>query len=405
MLKKFLFKVFARRHFWRYATFSEVGELYAAKTMRVVALNLGSGFASVYLYKIGYSLEFIIGFWALFFIMKGLMAVPSGIFAAKVGSKKGILLANILYIPAMISLGFVPDVGLPALIFSGVCMGISGTLHEICYFVEFSRVKSMAHAGKEIGFMNILEKIAIGVSPVIGGLIALMFGPSVTMWVAGLMFVFAAAPLFRTADRVEKHQRIAIKGFPWKMAIPSMFARVGVGFDIVATSTIWGLFIAIVIFPNFNNEIYVVLGILASITIVVAIASSYIFGKLIDNRKGGLLLKTGVIADSLVHLSRAAVVSPAGVVGVNVTDEVATTAQAMAFTRGMFDTADLSGHRVMYLMGIEVMSMVGTSVACGIFLICLMLSSSMEIGFRIFFVITAAAILLIMTARFQLYRK
>ncbi|HMM62436.1 MAG TPA: hypothetical protein PKC86_02655, partial [Candidatus Saccharibacteria bacterium] len=70
-----------------------------------------------------------------------------------------------------------------------------------------------------------------------------------------------------------------------------------------------------------------------------------------------------------------------------------------------FDTADLSGHRVMYLMGIEVMSMVGTSVACGIFLICLMLSSSMEIGFRIFFVITAAAILLIMTARFQLYRK
>jgi MFS family permease len=405
MLKSILTRIFARRHFWRYATFSEVAELYAAKTMRVIALNLGSGFASVYLYKTGYSLEFILGFWALFYIMKAFVAVPAGIFAAKVGSKKGILVANILYIPAMIALGFVPDAGIPALIIAGVCMGISGTLHEICYFVEFSRVKSMAHAGKEIGFMNILEKIAIGVSPVIGGFIALIFSPSVTMWTAGLLFVFAAAPLFRTADRVERHQRIAIKGFPWKMALPSMYARVGVGFDIVATGTVWGLFIAVVIFPNFNNEIYVVLGILASITIVVAIASSYIFGKLIDNRRGGLLLRVGVIADSLIHVSRAAVATPAGVVGVNITDEVATTAQAMAFTRGMFDTADLSGHRVMYLMGIEILSMLGASLACGTFLLCITLSDSIEIGMRIFFVIAALAILLIMTARFQLYRK
>src|SRR5690606_21914522 len=111
------------------------------------------------------------------------------------------------------------------------------------------------------------------------------------------------------------------------------------------------------------------------------------------------------IADSLIHVSRAAVATPAGVVGVNITDEVATTAQAMAFTRGMFDTADLSGHRVMYLMGIEILSMLGASLACGTFLLCITLSDSIEIGMRIFFVIAALAILLIMTARFQLYRK
>lgn len=405
MLRSILTRIFARRHFWRYATFSEVAELYAAKTMRVIALNLGAGFASVYLYKTGYSIEFILCFWALFYIMKAFISIPAGIFAAKIGSKKGILTANILYIPAMIALGFVPEAGIPALIIAGVCMGISGTLHEICYFVEFSRVKSMAHAGKEIGFMNILEKIAVGVSPVIGGFIALLFGPSVTMWVAGLLFIFAAAPLFRTADRVEKHQRIVIKGFPWKVAMPSIYARAGVGFDIVATGTVWGLFIAIIIFPNFNNEIYVVLGILASITIVVAIASSYIFGKLIDNRRGGMLLRVGVIADSLIHASRAMVTTPAGVVGVNITDEVATTAQTMAFTRGMFDTADLSGHRVMYLMGIEIMSMLGAALACGVLLLCLMLTNNVEVGMRIFFVISALAILMIMSARFQLYRK
>lgn len=405
MLKSFLIRVFARRHFWRYATFSEVAELYVAKTMRVIAMNLGAGFASVYLYKIGYSVEFIIGFWALFFTMRAIMAIPAGIFAAKIGSKKGILLANILYIPAMVMLGFVPEVGIPAIVITGVCMGISGTLHEICYFVEFSRVKSMVHAGKEIGFMNILEKIAVGISPVIGGFIALIFSPSVTMWVAGLLFVFAAVPLLRTADRVEKHQRIAIKGFPWKMALPSIYARVGVGFDVIATSTVWSLFIAIVIFPDFNDEIYVVLGILASITVIIAIVSSYIFGKLIDNRRGGMLLRAGVIADSLIHVSRVAVTTPAGVVGVNVTDEVATTAQSMAFIRGMFDTADLSGHRVMYLMGIEILGMAGAALGCAVLLICLNIADNTEIAMRVFFAITALMILLIMTARFQLYRR
>lgn len=405
MLKIFLFRIYARRHFWRYATFSEVAELYMARTMRVAAMSMASGFASVYLYKIGYSLVFILGFWTLFYIMKTLVAVPSGIFAAKIGAKKGILVSNILYIPAMIFLGFVPDAGIPALIVAGVCMGVSGSLHQICYFVEFSKVKSMDHAGKEIGFMNILEKLAIGVSPVIGGFIALLFGPSVTMWVAGFVFVFAALPLLRTAERVEKHQRIAIKGFPWRTTLPSMVARVGVGFDIFTTATIWSLFVAIVIFPNFDNEIYVVLGVLASITVVVAIASSHLIGKLIDNKKGRLLLKTGVIAESLIHLSRAAVVSPVGVVGVNITDEVATTAQAMTFTRGMFDTADLSGHRVMYLMGMEMLTMLGAFLGCGVLFVCLAMTSSVEIGFRAFFVVAAVAVLLILTSRFQLYRK
>ena len=48
-----------RRHFWRYASFSEVAELYASRLLRIFALNMISLFIAVYLYNQGYSLPFI----------------------------------------------------------------------------------------------------------------------------------------------------------------------------------------------------------------------------------------------------------------------------------------------------------------------------------------------------------
>ena len=44
------------------------------------------------------------------------------------------------------------------------------------------------------------------------------------------------------------------------------------------------------------------------------------------------------------------------IIGVNIVNEGATTAQNMAFMRGMFDTADNSGHRIMYLVCMEMMN-------------------------------------------------
>jgi len=404
MIKSFIYRILQRRHFWRYATFDDIAELYMSRSLRVAAIYLGAGFTSVFLYKQGYSLVFIMSFWATFYLFKALIAPLAGLLVVRFGAAYTTLFSNLLYVPAMFALGFVPEFGIPILILAAFFMGLSGTMYELCYYVEFSKVKSLQHAGKEIGFMNILEKLTMGLSPVLGGFIALLFGVQVTMWLSGLLFALAAYPLFKIADRPEKLQRVTIKGFPWRMAIPSMIARSAVGFDIVATSLIWGLFIAIIIFPAAGNDIYLIIGALSSVTIIVAIVASIAFGKIIDREKGGNLLKIGVGANALVHLSRAFVSTPFDVVGVNITNEIATTAQNMAFMRGMFDTADLSGHRIMYLVVIEIMGSVGAMLACIAMVICAYIVGGAE-GFQIFFVISAFAILLVGSARFRLYRK
>lgn len=404
MIKIFISRIFQRHHFWRDATFSEIAELYASRTLRLAAINIGAGFTSVYLYRSGYDLIFIMTFWAMLYFVKSFIAPFAGILVSKIGPAKGTFFSNILYIPAMMALGFIPELGTLSVIIFAICMGLSVTLYEVCYFIEFSIVKNPEHAGKEIGFMNILEKIAISLSPVIGGGIALFFGAPTTMWVASLLFALAALPLLRNSNKSETQQHITVRGFPWRMALPSIVAKAATGFDLVASSIVWGLFLTIFVFPKSGDDIYVILGVLSSVTVVVAILTSIWYGKTIDKNKGGNLLKIGVFSNSMVHISRIFSVTPFDALGVNIVNEAATTAQNMAFLRGMFDTADISGHRILYLVAVDTMNNLGATIACVVMLVCANLTGGVE-GFRIFFGISAFAILFVATARFPIYRK
>jgi hypothetical protein len=79
MLKTIIHRILLRRHFWRYATFSEVGELYASSMMRRLAINIAAAFMSIYLLQHGYSNLFIAGYWGLYYLLKKFMAFPSAI--------------------------------------------------------------------------------------------------------------------------------------------------------------------------------------------------------------------------------------------------------------------------------------------------------------------------------------
>lgn len=404
MLGKLLNKILEQRHYWRYASFSEIAELYASRTFRMIGIHIAAGFAGVYLYQTGYSLIFIIGYWGLYFLFKQLVAYFSALFASYFGPKHGILISNLLYIPAMVALGFVPNYGLSALIVWGVCMAVSVTLYELCYLTDFSKIKSADHAGKELGFMNILEKLAIGVSPIIGGLIALAFGPQIVMWVGAVIFGVAALPLLATGEQTATRQKLNLKAFPWKLARRSLIAQAGMGFDSIATGYIWVLFVSIVIFSDMKNEIYVNLGVLSAVMIITAIVISYVYGKLIDKQKGGYLLKVSVVLNALTHAFRPFVASPASAVSINIANEAATTGVTMPYIRGMFDIADLSGNRIAYLYFIELASNFGAMLSCVVAIICVALLGDI-VGLQTYFFITAFAVLSVATVKFPLYRK
>jgi MFS family permease len=370
----------------------------------MLAINISAAFMAVFLYQNGYSIQFIAGYWVFYFVLKIILSFPAAKYTARFGPKHGILLSNLLFIPAIVAFTFVPDWGIAAMAVTAVLQATSVTLYSVCYLVDFSKVKSIDHAGKEIAYMNIIEKIAAGLSPLVGGILAFIAGPRATLWTAAVLFALASVPLFRTSEPTKTGQKLVFRDFPWRLTIRSYTAEVGIGFDAVASGGVWMLMVAVVILGVDGNQVYAQLGALLSVVLLAALAASYMYGKLIDRRRGGELLKAAVVANSLVHLSRPFVTSPVIVAGVNIANEAVTTGYAMAFTRGMFDMADISGHRITYLMGIEMMLNVGAALAGAVLIGFIYIFGTLD-GMKYFFFMAAAISLLVATPKFPLYRK
>lgn len=404
MIFGFVRKILQRRHFWRYATFSEVAEIYASRTLRMLALNLAGGFSSVYLYQQGYSLLLIAFFWAAFYAFKMLLSYPLALTVARFGPKKSTLFANISSIPSMIAIALVPGFGEPFIIIWAVFSALSASLSNISHLVSFSKVKSGINAGKEISFLNMFEKIMTGISPVIGGSIALVAGPEATMITSAFLYVVAAVPLFMSEDAVRPGQKVSYRGFPWRTTWRVFRAEVGIGFEIFTTATVWPLFITVIVLGYATNSTYVVLGGLTSLTLVSAIIFARIFGRTVDNRRGGELLKYSVIGKMAIHFLRPTATSVFGVGAVNVIGEVATTGQQIAYTRGVFDVADNSGKRIAFMSILDATANLGAALAAILFAIAIYFVPQ-EFSFHLHFYVAALVFSLVAFARFGLYRK
>jgi hypothetical protein len=77
----------------------------------------------------------------------------------------------------------------------------------------------------------------------------------------------------------------------------------------------------------------------------------------------------------------------------------------MAFTRGLFDTTDNSGRRIVYLLFIEIALNLGATLACLVFAGLVLLLPTATLAMQVFFVVTAFYVLLLASGRFTLYRS
>ena len=362
-----------------------MAELYASRTLRTLAVSMVTIFIGVYLYQNGYDITFILLYFSSYFLFRALLAYPFAYVIARIGPKHATLISNFLYVPALLLLVMLPQYGVWALVGCGLFQATSVTLYDMAYLIDFSKVRHEEHAGKEIGYMNMLDQIAKGLSPVIGGFIAYLFGPQATLLFASLIFGLAAVPLFFSPEPVRTHQVITFRGLPSKRIRRGIFAQLLIGGDVIASGLLWSLFMITTIFCTTSNAVYAQLGVLSSITLITGVIAARVFGLLVDHRRGNELLKVGVLADSLTHVSRLFVTTPLGIVMANISNEMATTAYAMPFTKAMFAMADdLPGYRIVYMSLISASLALGASSFCVVMaLVSLFVSETMtlQIGF------------------------
>ena len=365
-----------------------------------MAVSMVSVFVAIYLYQFGYHLAFIMFYFAAYFALRAILVFPASLVIARIGPKHATLISNFIYVPALLVLSQLDSYGLYALGLFGVIQAASTSLYDVSHLVNFSKVKHLDHVGKELGFMYMLERIGAALSPAVGGLVAFAFGPQATMILAAVVFACAAVPLFFTPEPVQTRQKITFRHFNWRGTWRGLVANVAVGVDFISSGSVWSLYVAIAIFGTTSNTVYAQLGALVSVTVLAALVFSRLYGLLIDRRRGGELLKIGVVGDILAHLMRPFVNTPAGVLTINIANEAATTAYSMPFTKGMFDQADnLPGYRIVY------MSLAGMAAPLGAMLMSLVvgilaLFMSEVHSMQICFILAALTVGLITIHRF-----
>ncbi len=405
MIKKILHRLLERRYYWRTVGFSELAELYANRLLRIMAVNMFSGIVGIFMYQLGYPLWQIAGVFAIYFLVKALSSIPSAYFIARVGPKHATLVSNFLYIPSLLALTQLENLNGYALLVFCLVQPLAVTLYTVSYHVGFSKVKHSDHAGKEIGFMYIVEKLGAGVAPVVGGFIAYLFGPEMAMWAASILFLVSAAPLFFSPEPVMTHQHIIFRGFNWRATWRNLASMLSVGADQAMSGAMWSLYVAIAVFGTTSDVVYAQVGALLGIAFIASLAFSRLYGVVIDRRRGGELLRASVVGDSVLHLLRVAVSTPAGVVMVNVANEAVTSGYTMPYLKGQYDMADnLPGYRIVYMSLMEMALGIG---ACLMMLILTVLTFCLNDvhGLQVGYVLAMVIVLPIMAHGFPALRS
>jgi MFS family permease len=395
MLKALITRLLERRHFWRVVDFGELSELYATRLLRILAVNMMSIFTLVYLLRNGFGLPAVMLYGLIYGALKLLSVWPSGYIVARIGPKHSTLISNIFYAAALISLSFLPKYGVVMVGIFAIIQAFSTTLYSISHMVNFSKVKHIDHAGKELGFMYTMEKIATALSPLIGGLVATTFGAEWTLYIATVIFFIAAAPLFFTPEPVETHQKIRFSGINWRRIWPSLVGQGGIGIDQVTSGGVWSLFLALIVFAGSGDAVYAQVGATASITLLSGLLVARIFGILIDRKKSAQLLVVGAFGNSVLHLVRPLIATPGAAISMNMANEVFTTGYNLPFLKGIFDMADsLPGYRIAYVATTEIALDIGMMVGFGVAFFCVTLASGTD-GLKTSFLFLGCLTLLI----------
>jgi MFS family permease len=230
----------------------------------------------------------------------------------------------------------------------GIVGSLSYGMYIMAFEVDFSKIKHSEHGGKEVGYLQIFERLGAILGPIVGGVVATVFDPRYTVTLAIFVLCCSLIPLFMSDEPTRKHQRLIIKGFPYKKNRRNFIVTAAFTLENVVSITIWPLFLgAFVILSN----TYAAIGALASVSTIAALATAYIIGKLIDDNKGRLILNIGAYSNAVVHILRIFVSSIGQAFAINVANEPLTTMYRMPFLKGVYDASDsVPGYRIVYYM-------------------------------------------------------
>lgn len=350
MFKKIIHSLLLRRHYWRHANFDELQEIYISLLFRSFALGIIGIFIPVFLLQQGFGFHGVASFFVFFFGARVFADVASGFLVARFGPKHTILLSYASLIAASMLLAYNQSLGIPLAV-PALLWGASSSLFFIAFHVDFSKIKHSNHGGKEIGYVNIMERIGGVIGPLIGGFVASAFGGRYIFVLAALFFIAGSWPLLLSKEPTRTHQKLDFKNFNVGAIKHQLMIHVFFAVEHSVNVALWPVYLTLFVFAG---AAYAEIGALASLGFLMSVLVALTFGKFVDAKKGGLVLRISAACNAVINFVRPFVTSVplAGVV--TAAGESAGVGIRIPYSKGMYDAADSQeGHRIVYIVTME----------------------------------------------------
>lgn len=379
--------------------FDELTELYVNALFRGIALSMTGLFIPVYLLQLGYDFTAILMVVAVYFTLRGfLLDIVAGFTVAKIGPKRTMLIGYGLLICSTMSFLLLETMHWPIWLLGGL-WGASSSFFFVPFNVGFSKVKHSKHGGRELGYLNVMDRIGHFIGPLISAAVATAFGGKYIFLAAGVMLLIGAVALLQTAEPTKLNQKLDFNGLDISLLKREIVAFSGVGVQNGLHLYLWPLYLGLFILGS--STVYAELGALASISVMGGAVAAYGFGKVIDQGNGRKLLRISASMNALLHVTRIFVGSYPAAIGVNMASEFTAEGYRMAFFKGYYDSADEHpGYRIVYLTSMEV---TGCIVRAAIWWLLVLLSMVLAVRTvtSIGFMFAATASLLVLVERFK----
>ena len=399
MLKTLVHRLLRHRHFWREVEFDELSEIYITMMFRSLALGLTNLFIPLYMLKLGYSLADVVMVMLFYFVFRGfIFDYLAGWLVTKLGAKHTILCSYATLIGSTSLFLTLDHMQWPLWLLGGLWGGAT-SLFAIPFHVDFSKIKHRSHGGKELGYVSIMEKLGGILGPIIGGIVATLFGGQYVFLAAMVMLVIGGLPLLRTSEPFNSHHPLRLHELQFGKIKRDIYSFMAYGVELTMCGSVWPLYLGLVILTTSAG--YAKLGFLASVSVIASMLAAYTIGKLTDKKHGHHLLRFGAGFNALLYAFRPFITTYPGALLINIFNEGATIAYKIPYTKGMYDRGDeFDRQRVAYFVAMELTSSLTKACVWFILLMLTMLYDDLTVT-AAGFAFGGLASLLIMTERFK----
>jgi len=316
--------------------------LYASRTLMRISLGMLGVFLPIFFFKeFGYDLQIVIAIYLSIFGIHLLLTPLSARLLNTIGTKKMIMLGVMFVILAMTALYYFPQNPAYATVLYVVFVAIYRALYWVPYHVDFTNALDEHMRGRQLAILRNIASVVLVTVPMLGGVIIASAGFSAVFVLSIAVMLVALIPLWFMGNTYERYSWGYIDTFMHLFArgnrntFLAHFANGAQGIVILA---FWPIYIFMLL-----DERFTVLGVIASLTIIVVIILRTIVGKLFDTWSPKRMLIVGVVMATTGWISKIFVQTPLEVFAADSYHNFGRTVNSLSFDATTYEQAADNG--------------------------------------------------------------